>query len=158
MFTIENNIKIIEGLKLNNKKIVLTNGCFDILHRGHVDYLKQSSKQGDYLFVGINSDRSIKQLKGDKRPINKELDRAYLISELKCVCGVFIFNELNFSNCLGLLKPSCWTKGEDYNWNNIHQSERNVCVKNNINIKFLPYVVNGMYSTTSIINNINNIT
>ena len=158
MFTIENNIKIIEELKLNNKKIVLTNGCFDILHRGHVDYLKQSSKQGDYLFVGINSDRSIKQLKGDKRPINKELDRAYLISELKCVCGVFIFNELNFSNCLGLLKPSCWTKGEDYNWNNIHQSERNVCVKNNINIKFLPYVVNGMYSTTSIINNINNIT
>lgn len=157
MFTIENNIKIIEELKLNNKKIVLTNGCFDILHRGHVEYLKQSSKQGDYLFVGINSDKSIKQLKGDKRPINKELDRAYLISELKCVCGVFIFDELNFSNCLGLLKPSYWTKGEDYNWNNIHQSERNVCIKNNINIKFLPYIVNGLYSTTSIINIINNI-
>ena len=106
--------KIVEDLKSNNKKIVFTNGCFDILHIGHVRYLKASAKCGDILIIGLNSDNSVKRLKGDSRPINNESDRAELLSELGFVDYVVVFDEDTPINLLDELKPDIYTKGADY--------------------------------------------
>lgn len=94
--------------------IIFTNGCFDILHRGHVEYLQASKKLGTKLIVGINSDSSVQRLKGFDRPINSEQDRAYIISSLKCVDEVYIFNEDTPYKLIQKIKPDIITKGGDY--------------------------------------------
>ena len=85
--------QIIEELKRQNKKVVFTNGCFDILHVGHLSYLNDAKKQGDILIVGVNSDMSVKRLKGESRPINSEVDRAEMLCGLKAVDYTVIFEE-----------------------------------------------------------------
>lgn len=95
-------------------KLVFTNGCFDILHRGHVEYLKASRELGDMLIVGINSDASVKRLKGDTRPINSQEDRKYMLEALECVDHVIIFDEDTPINLIKELKPYVITKGGDY--------------------------------------------
>ena len=94
----------IEELKKQGKKIVATNGCFDILHAGHVSYLEASKALGDILVVGMNSDSSVKKLKGTDRPINNEKDRAYVLNALKAVDFVFIFEEETASEFLKKIK------------------------------------------------------
>jgi rfaE bifunctional protein nucleotidyltransferase chain/domain len=105
---------ICKELKENGKKIVFTNGCFDILHLGHVDYLNRASKLGDVLIVGINSDASVKRLKGETRPINPEFDRAMIIDSLKCVDHVCIFDEETPYELIKSIIPSVLVKGGDY--------------------------------------------
>ena len=105
-------------------KLVWTNGCFDILHEGHKDYLKKASELGDYLVVGLNSDDSVRRLKGRGRPINKVLDRCDGLYSLDYIDYVFIFDELSPLNCLRELKPDIYVKGGDYNLNSINQEER----------------------------------
>jgi rfaE bifunctional protein nucleotidyltransferase chain/domain len=95
-------------------KTVFTNGCFDILHRGHVDYLQRSRDLGDRLIVGINSDASVRRLKGDLRPINNEEDRRYMLQSLKCVDHVYIFYEDTPYELIKQLQPDVLTKGGDY--------------------------------------------
>jgi rfaE bifunctional protein nucleotidyltransferase chain/domain len=94
--------------------IVFTNGCFDILHRGHVEYLKESKKLGTYLIVGINSDNSVKRLKGETRPINNQWDRKIVLEELKCVDEVVIFEEDTPYDLIKKIGPDIITKGGDY--------------------------------------------
>lgn len=94
--------------------IVFTNGCFDILHRGHVEYLKASSKLGSYLIVGLNSDASVRRLKGDGRPINNEQDRKFVLESLSCVDEVIIFDEDTPYELIKSVKPDLITKGGDY--------------------------------------------
>mgnify|MGYP005752018449 CR=1 FL=1 len=103
--------------KLNEKKgkVVFTNGCFDILHFGHVGYLRKAASFGDILVVGINSDVSVKKIKGDSRPINNENDRAELIAALECVDYVTIFEEVTPLNLIKSVKPDVLVKGSDYN-------------------------------------------
>lgn len=93
---------------------VFTNGCFDILHRGHVDYLQKSRAMGDWLIVGLNSDASVKRLKGEDRPINTELDRKFVLAALRCVDEVIIFEEDTPYDLIKSLKPDILTKGGDY--------------------------------------------
>lgn len=107
-------IKKINAAKAQGKTIVATNGCFDILHRGHLEYLEQSKALGDILVVGLNSDSSTKQLKGNSRPINNQEDRARLLAGLKPVDYVIIFDELDASEFLRKVKPNIYTKGADY--------------------------------------------
>lgn len=95
-------------------KIVFTNGCFDILHRGHIEYLQKSKDLGDFLIVGINSDESVKRLKGLNRPINNEQDRKFMLQSLKCVNSVVVFNEDTPYEIIKKLKPDVLTKGGDY--------------------------------------------
>ena len=95
-------------------KVVFTNGCFDILHRGHIDYLQKSRMLGDKLIVGLNSDASVKRLKGNSRPINSETDRKYLLESLSCVDEVIIFDEDTPYELISKIKPSIITKGGDY--------------------------------------------
>lgn len=101
-------------MKSKGKRIVFTNGCFDILHIGHIKYLEEAKKFGDILIVGINSDYSVKKLKGDKRPINHQDDRAHIIAALKPVDYVVIFDEETPYNLISILKPNTLVKGGDY--------------------------------------------
>lgn len=96
------------------KKIVFTNGCFDILHSGHVSYLNEAKQQGDILVVGLNSDKSVKRLKGESRPVNSERDRKYLLENLKCVDLVIIFEEDTPYDLISTLKPKVLVKGGDW--------------------------------------------
>lgn len=100
--------------KNRGKKIVFTNGCFDILHRGHVTYLTEAKKLGDLLVVGLNSDASVKRLKGPERPINNEKDRQYVLSQLKAVDFVEIFTEDTPLNLILTVKPGVLVKGGDW--------------------------------------------
>lgn len=105
---------IIDELKANKKKIIFTNGCFDILHVGHVKYLEEAKSYGDILIVGINSDNSVKRLKGKKRPINNQNDRASIISSIAAVDYVVIFDEDTPFELITLIKPDLLVKGGDY--------------------------------------------
>jgi len=128
-----------------NKKVIFTNGCFDILHPGHIEYLKASRKLGDYLIVAINSDESVKRLKGDKRPINNEVIRAYMLKNLSFVDEVVIFDEDTPYDIIKKLKPDIITKGGDY-------KATSVVGKDLAEVVIIPFVDN--YSTTSIIERI----
>ena len=105
---------VVTTLKAEGKKIVFTNGCFDILHVGHVRYLKEAKALGDILILGLNSDCSVKSLKGSNRPINNESDRAEVLSALKSIDYVVIFDEKTAENIVGEVKPDIYAKGGDY--------------------------------------------
>ena len=105
---------VVTTLKAEGKKIVFTNGCFDILHVGHVRYLKEAKALGDILILGLNSDCSVKSLKGSNRPINNEIDRAEVLSALKSIDYVVIFDEKTAENIVGEVKPDIYAKGGDY--------------------------------------------
>ncbi|WP_457561091.1 D-glycero-beta-D-manno-heptose-7-phosphate kinase [Caminibacter sp.] len=106
--------KIVSKLKKENKKIVFTNGCFDILHIGHVKYLQKAKNLGDKLIVGVNSNRSVKRLKGENRPVNDEYDRSYLLASLEVVDYVVIFDEDTPYELIKIVKPDILVKGKDY--------------------------------------------
>jgi len=105
--------------KKEGKKIVFTNGCFDILHAGHVRIIEFAKSQGDVLILGLNTDASIKRLKGPSRPINKEKDRAIVVSALQAVDGVVLFKEDTPLNLIKIIKPDILVKGADYTKENV---------------------------------------
>ena len=105
---------IIKGLKTKGKRIVFTNGCFDILHIGHVRYLEEARALGDVLVVGINSDASVRKLKGPQRPILPEQERAEILSGLGCVDYVTLFDEIDPLNLITSLRPDVLVKGGDW--------------------------------------------
>lgn len=142
--------EILSKLKEQNKKIVMTNGCFDILHAGHVRYLNESKKCGDVLIVGLNSDVSVRTLKGESRPINSELDRAEVLLGLKAVDYVILFDEISPIKLLDLIKPDIYTKGADYTLETLPETD--TVLKNGGKIEFIK-LVEGK-STTKIIDKI----
>ena len=132
------------------KKIVFTNGCFDILHKGHVSYLAEAKKLGDLLVVGLNSDASVKRLKGPERPINTETDRQYVLSQLKSVDFVEIFHEDTPLNLILEVKPKVLVKGGDWKIDQIVGGKEVIASGGEVfSLKF----IDG-YSTTSIIEKI----
>jgi|TARA_A100001035_G_C27710790_1_gene467036 D-beta-D-heptose 7-phosphate kinase/D-beta-D-heptose 1-phosphate adenosyltransferase len=114
-FLLKDNIEIINRIKAERKKIVFTNGCFDLLHVGHVRYLAQAKKLGDFLIIGLNSDSSVKELKGEDRPINSFEDRATLLSAIESVDSVIMFEEQTPENLIKDIVPDILVKGGDYN-------------------------------------------
>ncbi|MBI3875032.1 MAG: adenylyltransferase/cytidyltransferase family protein [Verrucomicrobia bacterium] len=106
------------------KKLVVTNGCFDILHAGHAAYLEAARNLGDALLVGVNADASVRQLKGPARPLNTEADRALVLASLACVDAVCVFGEVTAENFLKLAKPDIYAKGGDNTLDTINQEER----------------------------------
>lgn len=111
--------QIRQQLKLENKIVVFTNGCFDILHAGHVDYLLKAKELGDILIVGLNTDNSVRRLKGSSRPVTSELERAFVISNLKAVDYVVFFDEDTPYNLISELIPDVLVKGADWSIDNI---------------------------------------
>lgn len=107
-------LSIRESLKKEGKKLVFTNGCFDILHKGHVDYLNKARALGDAMIIAINTDQSVKRIKGEKRPINSEEDRAYLLANLRCVDYVTFFGEDTPKEIISKIIPDYLVKGADW--------------------------------------------
>jgi D-glycero-beta-D-manno-heptose 1-phosphate adenylyltransferase len=132
------------------KKIVFTNGCFDILHRGHVSYLAEAKKLGDLLIIGLNSDASVRKLKGNDRPINNEVDRQFVLSQLKAVDFVEIFSEETPLNLILKIRPKVLVKGGDWKLDQIVGAKEVIAQGGEVySLNF----VNG-YSTSSLIEKI----
>ena len=143
-------IKDLKPLRLKDKKIVFTNGCFDILHVGHVRYLDKAKRLGDILVVGLNSDCSVREIKGSGRPLNKELDRATVLSALSAVDYVVIFSESTPEKIIKKLMPDILVKGGDWKIKDIVGGEFvKSCGGRVVSIPF----VKG-YSTTALIKKI----
>ncbi len=106
--------KFCDILHRAGRKIVFTNGCFDILHAGHVRYLEQARACGEYLILGLNTDESVQKIKGPQRPLNNELDRAEVVGALKSVDAVVLFGEQTAEVLIGKVKPDVYVKGGDY--------------------------------------------
>ncbi len=103
-----------QALREAGKTLVFTNGCFDVLHAGHAYLLNEARKQGDALMVGLNSDQSVRRLKGESRPVNREEDRALLLASLQSVSAVVIFEEDTPEELISLVRPDILVKGGDY--------------------------------------------
>lgn len=113
-----------ETMRTQGRRLVVTNGCFDILHAGHVTYLAAARALGDALLVGLNSDASVRALKGPGRPVNPEQDRATVLAALAAVDGVCLFEEVDALRLLAEVKPDIYAKGGDYTIATINQPER----------------------------------
>ncbi len=148
--TLNGLIKIVQKLKSQKKKIVTTNGVFDILHLGHIKYLEKTKSFGDILIVGINSDSSVKKNKGDKRPINDQKSRVQVLAALSSVDYVFIFYEKDPRKWISKIKPDIHVKAGDYQLSQIIEKE--IVEKNGGKVVIVP-MIRG-FSTTNIINKI----
>jgi rfaE bifunctional protein nucleotidyltransferase chain/domain len=131
------------------KKLVVTNGCFDLLHLGHVTYLEGARNLGDLLLVGVNGDDAVRQLKGDGRPKNGEGDRAAVLAALQSVDAVCIFGEKTAKRFLATAQPDVYVKGGDYTLESLNQEERLVVEKAGGKIVILPMVTG--YSSTALL-------
>ena len=140
-------IKIIEQLKADGKRVVFTKGCFDIIHMGHTTYLKAARNLGDFLIIGLNSDKSAKQLKGPERPINPEKKRGEALLALDYVDAVVIFSEETPLKLISKLRPHVLVKGGDYNKNEIAGKEEVEASGGQVIV--LPFLAG--YSTTKIL-------
>ena len=129
-----------ESYRQKGKRLVLTNGCFDLLHTGHVSYLQQARDLGDALLVAVNSDRSVQELKGPMRPLNSEKDRAEVLAALRCVDHVAIFDELRVTEVIRKLKPAIYAKGGDYTIETLDATEREALNACGAEVKILPLV------------------
>jgi len=149
-FLLKDNIEIINRIKAERKKIVFTNGCFDLLHVGHIRYLAQAKKLGDFLIIGLNSDCSVKELKGEDRPINSFEDRATLLSAIESVDSVIKFEEQTPENLIKDIVPDILVKGGDYNIEDIVGYQ--TVMQNGGQVKTLSFYDG--YSSTNYINKI----
>ena len=140
IFTLEALATWRDNLRNIGKKLAATNGCFDILHAGHVNYLQAARNEADALIVGINSDRSVRELKGPNRPVHTEYDRATIIAAIESVDGVFIFDELRATGFLEITQPDVYVKGGDYAVEELPQEERQTITKLGGSIKVLGLV------------------
>ena len=140
------------SLKVQGKKIVSTNGCFDILHVGHVRYLNEAKALGDILWIGVNSDISVRNIKGPTRPLHSELARAEILAALECIDYVTIFSENTPEEFLKKLKPNTHVKGGDYS--GIEIPEKKVVETLGGTVKFLKFTQG--YSTTRILESLPN--
>jgi len=150
ILSLQEAVTIREKLRAEGKTVVLTNGHFDLLHVGHVDCLQRAKVLGDVLIVGLNSDASTRLLKGEKRPIVPQEERAQLLAALQCVDYVIIFEEMTAERLLAVLKPEVYAKGGD--WAIEDLPEAKAAVEHGVRVEFLPRVPSR--STTDIIETI----
>ena len=129
-----------EAVRTSGKKLVVTNGCFDILHLGHVTYLENARHFGDALLIGVNGDDATRQLKGAGRPVNSETDRAAVLAALESVTGVCIFAEKTATKFLAAAQPDIYVKGGDYTLDTLNQDERRAVESAGGKIVLVPFV------------------
>jgi rfaE bifunctional protein nucleotidyltransferase chain/domain len=149
----ENIGQFVREIQKSGKTVVTTNGCFDILHVGHVKYLQKTKTFADYSIVLLNSDKSVKIIKGKGRPVNNENDRAEVLCALSCVDYVVLFDENSPKDLLDEIKPDVHTKGADYSIETLPEAD--VILKNGGKIEFITFVEGK--STTNTINAMKNI-
>lgn len=129
-----------ERQRAEGRRVVVTNGCFDLLHAGHVSYLETARAQGDLLLLGLNGDDSVRQLKGPTRPVVPEEDRARVMAALGCVDAVCVFPEVRAIRFLDLAQPDVYVKGGDYTLETINQDERHAVESHGGRIAFIPFL------------------
>lgn len=130
--------EFVSNLQKSGKTVVTTNGCFDILHVGHVRYLEKTKSYADYMIVLLNSDKSVRSIKGEGRPINNEDDRAEILCALKCVDYVVMFDEDSPRDLLDEIKPDVYTKGADYTLATLPEAD--IMIKNGTRVEFIEFV------------------
>ena len=135
-------------------KIVATNGCFDVLHAGHVAYLETAKEQGDILVVGLNDDNSVRELKGSSRPINCLEDRARVLDSIRYVDLVVIFHEKRAREFIKAVQPDIYVKGGDYTFDSLPECERLLLEENTLDVVILPELTGR--STTNTVNKMRN--
>lgn len=140
------------AMRKQGKRLVVTNGCFDLLHVGHVTYLETARNQGDALLIGLNGDAAVRQLKGPGRPLNAESDRAVVLAALESVDGVCIFTERRATRFLSAAQPDIYVKGGDYTVETLDAEERGVVQAANAKIVIIPFVAGK--STTGLLEKI----
>lgn len=150
----ENVADFVKKLHQSGKAVVVTNGCFDILHVGHVRYLQKTKSFADYSMVLLNSDKSVRSIKGPTRPINNESDRAEVLCALACVDYVVLFDEDSPANLIDKIKPDVYTKGADYTMETLPEAD--IMRKNNIKVEFITFV-EGKSTTKTIEKMTNNV-
>jgi rfaE bifunctional protein nucleotidyltransferase chain/domain len=141
-----------EQLRAAGKTLVATNGCFDLLHVGHVRYLQAARALGDLLAVGLNGDRSVRELKGKGRPITGERDRAEILAALQCVDLVTIFPEMRATKFIEASHPGIYVKGGDYSPETLNEEERTLLDEIGAEIRFIPFEAG--YSTSRLLEQI----
>lgn len=139
-------------VRAKGKRLVVTNGCFDLLHLGHITYLESARSYGDLLLVGINSDASVRELKGAERPVNNEADRAAIIAALESVGATCIFSDKTATRFLTAAQPDIWIKGGDYTPDTLNQEERRAVEAVGGKIVIIPFVPDK--STTTLLQKI----
>ena len=127
-------------IRATGKKLVVTNGCFDILHLGHVTYLENARNLGDALLIGVNGDAAVRGLKGAGRPVNSETDRASVLAALQSVDGVCIFADATATTFLAAAQPDIYVKGGDYNLDTLNPDERRAVESAGGKIALVPFV------------------
>jgi len=152
VMTLEQAVVWRAQLRKAGKKLVVTNGCFDLMHCGHASYLAQARAGGDALLVLVNSDASVRALKGPKRPIVPEHERAVMLCALKAVDAAVIFDSPRCCRELASLAPDLYVKAGDYTLESLDPSERNALTESGSKIVFMPFVAG--FSTTNIIEKI----
>ena len=146
VMTLEQAVEARRKLAAAGRRLAVTNGCFDLLHRGHAEYLMEARSLADALYVLVNSDASVRALKGPSRPVNAEDDRAFLLACLEFVDGVIVFRSSRCDAELAALKPDVYVKGGDYTVESLDPAERAALLGAGSEIRFIPFVPG--YSTT----------
>ena len=141
-----------DEMREHGRKLVFTNGCFDLLHVGHVRYLQAARALGDALLVAINGDESVRALKGQGRPLNQAEDRAELVAALESVDHVVIFPEVRATQLLAIVRPAIYVKGGDYTKDSLHAEERATLEQVGAEIRILPFAAG--YSTSLLLERI----
>ncbi len=148
--SLEEILSLMQEYRSSNKKVVFTNGCFDIIHAGHIDYLNKAKNLGDILIVGVNSDISVKKIKDEKRPIIPEAERVIIVSNLKPVDYVVLFDEETPENLIKKIIPDVLVKGADWDIDKI--AGKDIVLENGGEVKSIEFVV--QQSTSKIIDSI----
>jgi rfaE bifunctional protein nucleotidyltransferase chain/domain len=149
IISLENAGDRAKQLRETGKKLVATNGCFDLLHVGHIRYLQAARAKGDVLIVGLNADASVRDLKGAGRPLNSENDRAEVLAALECVDLVTIFPELRATRFIEAVRPNVYVKGGDYTSETLDAEERAALEKIGAKIDIVPFEKD--YSTSRLL-------
>ena len=153
VFSIEELARVSDELRASGEKLVVTNGCFDLLHVGHVRYLQAARALGDALAVGVNGDASVRALKGEARPLNNERDRAEVLAALDCVDYAAIFPEVRATRFLEQVRPAIYVKGGDYTPETLDAEERRALAEIAAEIRIIPFEKG--YSTSGLIERMN---
>jgi D-glycero-beta-D-manno-heptose 1-phosphate adenylyltransferase len=148
----EQVVRVLEEFRAAGKRVVLTNGVFDLLHTGHLYFLQQARTLGDVLVVALNSDVSVRALKGPARPVQTEEQRAYALGALACVDAIVIFREPRLTAEIRKVRPDVYCKAGDYTMEKLDPSERSALEEVGAQIKFLPFLSG--FSTTNLIGRI----
>ncbi|WP_202796000.1 adenylyltransferase/cytidyltransferase family protein [Opitutus terrae] len=144
--------RVRDALGRGAQKVVLTNGCFDLLHAGHIYFLQHARREGDALFVALNSDASVRALKGPTRPIQPAIERAYALAALECVHTIVLFEQPRLVTEIRALRPDIYVKAGDYSLNSLDRSEREALREVGAEIRFLPFLPD--LSTTALLQRI----